>query len=284
MPERRSGPVLLSYDGSADAEHTIRRAGSLLGGRPAIVLHVATTAADAIAESGRRVAREAGFGPVSVAARDAGAVANVIVAEAQAADAAVIVVGSRAGSRRDPTTLGRVSSRVAHRATRPVLVVGSGPGGDAVHGPVFLCYDESESARQAVATAARLLAGRDAIVASFLPRVDDDVVLRRTLPWPRSRVVREELAALDRGEALGPADVAAHGVELARRDGLNARSVPIDGDGVAWRHLGEAAAAHRAACIVVGHRPPAGVLAHLGGTVDELVQHADRPVLVVPAR
>ena len=49
MSEHQSGPVLLSYDGSADAEHTIRRSGSLLGGRPAIVLHVARTAADAIA-------------------------------------------------------------------------------------------------------------------------------------------------------------------------------------------------------------------------------------------
>jgi hypothetical protein len=48
------------------------------------------------------------------------------------------------------------------------------------------CNDGSATARETIATAAALLAGRAAIVATFMPAVDDGAVLRSTLPG-RSR-------------------------------------------------------------------------------------------------
>ena len=47
--------------------------------------------------------------------------------------------------------------------------------------------------------------------------------------------------------------------------------------------LTEAAAAESASCIVVGHRRSARGVSRLDSTAYGLVNHADRPVLVVPA-
>lgn len=276
-------PVLLCYDGSDDAEHAIRRSGSLLTGRSALVLHVGGGgSATSVAESGRPVALDAGFDPVSVVHDAAGPVAEVILAQAEAGGVAVIVVGSRGRSGTGSTILGSVSSRLAHHAQQPLLVVRPGPDGQALQGPVFVCYDGSDAAHHALATAGALLAGRDAIVAYFLPSVDDAVLLQTRLPWPRSPATQEELAALDRQEAVRPVEVAAHGVELAERAGLKARGLSLVDEGAAWDRLSEAAAAERASCIVVGHRRSEDGLPHLGSTAYGLVHHANRPVLVVP--
>jgi nucleotide-binding universal stress UspA family protein len=274
--------VLLCYDGSDHAEHAIRRSGSLLSGRSALVLHVGGSGSAAVAEGGRRVALDAGFDPVSVVHAAAGPVAEEILAQAEAREVALITVGSRGRSGSGSTLLGSVSSRLAHHARQPLLVVRPGPDGEALQGPVFVCYDESDAAHHALATAGALLAGRDAIVAHFAPAVDDAVLLQTRLPWPRSAATQEELAALDRQEAVRPVEVAAHGVELAERAGLKARSLSLVDEGAAWDRLSEAAAAERASCIVVGHRRSEGGLSHLGSTAYGLVHHANRPVLVVP--
>jgi nucleotide-binding universal stress UspA family protein len=274
--------VLLCYDGSDHAEHAIRRSGSLLSGRSALVLHVGRHGGAAVAEGGRRVALDAGFDPVSAVHAAAGPVAEEILAQAETRDVAVIAVGSRGRSGSGPTLLGSVSSRLAHHARQPLLVVRPERDDEALQGPVFVCYDESDAARHALATAGALFAGRDAIVAYFAPAVDDAVLLRTRLPWPRSAPTQEELAALDRQEAVRPVEVAAHGVELAERAGLKARSLSLVDEGAAWDRLSEAAAAERASCIVVGHRRSGGGLSHLGSTAYGLVHHANRPVLVVP--
>jgi nucleotide-binding universal stress UspA family protein len=155
---------------------------------------------------------------------------------------------------------------------------------------MFVCYDGSDAAGRAIATVGALLAGREAIVAYFLPAIDDGVVLRSTLPWPVSGATQEALAAVDRGEALLPADVGARGVAIAESVGLEARSLALGDEGLsieeeanAWFALSEAAAAERASCVVVGHRRSEDRLSHLGSTAYGLVHHANRPVLVVPA-
>jgi nucleotide-binding universal stress UspA family protein len=273
--------ALLCYDGSDHAEHAIRRSGSLLSGRSALVLHVGGRGSAAVAEDGRRVALKAGFDPVSVV-HGAGPVGEEILAQAEARHVAVIAVGSRGRSESGSTLLGSVSSQLAHHVRQPLLVVRPGPDDEALQGPIFVCYDESDAAHHALATAGALLAGRDAILAHFAPAVDDAVLLRTRLPWPRSAETQEELAALDRQEAVHPVEVAAHGVELAERAGLKARGLSLVDEGAAWDRLSEAAAAERASCIVVGHRRSEGGLSQLRSTAYGLVHHADRPVLVVP--
>lgn len=277
-------PALLCYDGSDHAEHAIRRSGSLLSGRSALVLHVRGRGSAATgAERGRRLALDAGFDPVSVVHDAAGPVAGVIMAQAEAAGVAVIVVGSRGRSGGGSALLGSVSSRLAHGAQRPLLVVRPGPDIEALQGTVFVCYDGSDAADHAVAAAGALLAGREAIVAYFVPAVDDAVLLETRLPWPRSPATQEELAALDRQEAVHPEEVAVHGVELAERAGLRARRLSLVDEGAAWDRLSEAAAAERASCIVVGHRRSGSGRSHVGSTAYGLVHHANRPVLIVPA-
>jgi nucleotide-binding universal stress UspA family protein len=284
------GPALLCYDGSDHAAQAISRAAALLSGRPAIVLHVEGRGRPtAVAEDGRRLALAGGFDPVSVVDGATGPVAKVILAQAKTRGVAAIVVGSRGLSASGSTILGSVSSRVAHHARHPLLVVRPGTDGDQFQGPGFVCYDGSDAARHAIATAGELLARRDAIVAYFLPAIDDGILLQSTLPWPASRATREALGALDRQEALHPVDVVAHGVALAERAGLQARSVSVGNEGlsgddeeVAWVRLSEAAAAEYASCIVVGHRRSSGGLLHLDSTARGLVNHANRPVLVVP--
>ena len=291
MAARRNRPVLLCFDGSDRAEQAIRRSGALLDDPSAIVLYVgAGDSAHTPAEDGRRLALETGFDPVSVVDDATGPVAESILAHAERHGVAAIVVGSRGPSASRATILGSVSSRVTQNARHPVLVVRPGPHSEPVWGPVFVCYDGSDAAGYAIATAGKLLACRDAILAYFLPAVDDGVVLQSTLPWPVSSAVQDRLAALDWEAAGRPVRVAAHGVEIARRAGLEARSLTVgeegpavDHEAVAWVRLTEAAGAESASCIVVGHRRSARGVSRLDSTAYGLVNHADRPVLVVPA-
>ena len=291
MTARHDRPVLLCYDGSDHAGEAIRRAGALMSDRTAIVLHVTgRRRTNTVAEEGRRLALSAGFDPVSVVDDSIGAVAQTILAQAEARGVAAIVVGSRGLSAGTAPILGSVSSRVAHHARHPCLIVRPEPDGRPAQGPVFVCYDGSDAAGHAIATAGALLTGREAVVAYFLPAIDDGVVLRSTLPWPVSHATQDALAAVDREEALHPMDVLARGVAIAERVGLEARSLAvgderpsIEDEAIAWAQLCEAAAAECASCVVVGHRRSAGGLSHLGSTAYGLVHHANRPLLVVPA-
>ena len=282
------GPVLLCYDGSAHAGRAIRRAATLLRARPAVVLHVLQRPPKAdLAESGRRLAIDAGFGSVRAVEAGFGDVATVILREARDQGAAVIVAGRHGRSPAPPAPLGSVSSALVARSGVPVLVARPEPSPTAA-GPVFACYDGSPIAREAIVTAAGLLAGRAAIVATFMPAVDDGAVLRSTLPWPVAAEVQDRLAQLDRKEAEAPFERAAEGARAAADAGFVSRPVGIRGANASseeeedpWMRLLRAAASEEAACIVVGHRPSVKAL---GSTAHGLVDHADRTVLVAPGR
>jgi nucleotide-binding universal stress UspA family protein len=168
-----------------------------------------------------------------------------------------------------------------------VLVVGPRLATPLAREPIFICFDGSALARHAVAVAADLLAGREAIVATVLPTVDDSDVLRATLPWPVGSDTEDRLARIDREEGAGPVKRAAAGTRAAAGAGLTARALPISATDVSveeednpGRRLLRAAASEQAACIVVGHRPS---VTHLESMAYGLIRHADRPVLVVPA-
>jgi nucleotide-binding universal stress UspA family protein len=249
-------PLLLCYDGSEPADRDIQGAATLLRPKPAVVLHVPQRSFKADARHGR--------------------VAAMILEEAHSRDACVIVVGSR----------GRISSALIDRADRPVLVGSPAASRSPANDPILLCYDGSRVARQSLAAAGDLLAGRAAIVAAFMPAVDDLAVLRSSLPWPAAAETQDRLARLDRQEAEAPAERAAEGARAAAAAGFVARPLAVGGMDASSeeeeepsRRLGRAAADEGAACIVVGHRPSAK---GLGSTAHGILRDADRPVLVVP--
>jgi len=145
------GPLLLCYDGSENARHAIRRAGTLVAGKKALVVTVwppssglgslawsgatasmvtyfeldraAAEEAGRIAGEGVRIAREAGLEAEPIAIETSGPVWKTIVDLAARHDAATIVLGSRGISGMRSKLLGSVSSAVVDHAGRPTLVI-----------------------------------------------------------------------------------------------------------------------------------------------------------------
>jgi nucleotide-binding universal stress UspA family protein len=144
-----SGPLLLCFDGSAEAENAIRKVSALMPGRDALVLTVAISArhelpvdpigdlagrlsrlyrdwdeaaaevAQAQAQSGCEIAHEAGLRAQPLVATGKPTPTILHVADEQ--DALAIVLG--AGRHGTVGALGSVSLGVTHRARRPVLVI-----------------------------------------------------------------------------------------------------------------------------------------------------------------
>jgi nucleotide-binding universal stress UspA family protein len=255
-PQAAMRPVLLCHDGSERAERAVQRAATLLRPKPAVLLRVPQRPFTGNARHGR--------------------IAATILEEARSCDASVIVVGAH----------GRVSSALVDHADRPVLVGSPAASPSPANEPILLCYDGSRVARQSFAAAGDLLAGRAAIVAAFMPAVDDLAVLRSSLPWPASAEIQDGLARLDRQEAEAPGERAAEGARAAAAAGFVARPLAVGGMDASSeeeeepsRRLGRAAADEKVACIVVGHRPSAKGLV---STAHGILRDADRPVLVVP--
>jgi len=149
-------PVVLAYDGSSDAKHALRVAGTLLSGRAAVVVHVYTPStppvtaaagpgaalaidpelaveleerarerASEVLREGVELARAAGFAPEPELAVGDGVHGewHAIVAVAERRDASAIVIGHRHLSWIEEKLLGSVDSAVVRHADRPVLVV-----------------------------------------------------------------------------------------------------------------------------------------------------------------
>jgi hypothetical protein len=274
-------PVLLCYDGSHQADLAVRCAGTLLRPRRAVVLLLPPCTA-ALAERGRQVAREAGFETVAVLERRHRRVAAAVLDQARNCDASVIVAGSSSGA----PSRSRLLGALFRRADRPLLVGPRSASPSSPTEPLFIGYDGSPGAREAIAAAAELLTGRAAIVAAFMPAVDEVALLRASLPWPAAAGTRDEQARLDRREAEAPAERAVEGAQVAAASGLAARPLGIAGIDASseeeeepWRRLLRAAVDAEAVCIVVGHRQSARGVA---GTAYNLAADARLPLLVVP--
>jgi nucleotide-binding universal stress UspA family protein len=150
-------PVVLAYDGSAEAQAALREAVALFGQRPLIVASVwepglammtmmpapgepsmgympdpeelaAIDRAESghagnVADAGARLARELGATAEALSVPDSANVAGTLIAIAEEHDARAIVVGSRGLGGVKARVLGSTSRKLLHDTRRPVLVV-----------------------------------------------------------------------------------------------------------------------------------------------------------------
>ncbi|GGO73315.1 universal stress protein [Nocardioides deserti] len=148
-------PILIAYDGSADARAAIDYAAELFPGARAIVLHVrqplesvaahleghvaleelrnldtATLDASArVASEGAEYASDRGLAAEAEIASTVSAPSEAILSAARDLDARLVILGSRGRRGIAATLLGSTSTSVLHHATRPTLVV---PSADVV--------------------------------------------------------------------------------------------------------------------------------------------------------
>jgi nucleotide-binding universal stress UspA family protein len=130
-PPDQTGPALICYDGSDNAERAIRKAAPLMASREALVLHIATPEylddvaappSHEIADAGTALATESGLDARALHEPCDGPIWSCVLAAAAAHEASVIVVGTR-GRTGLSAVLGSVSQGVLHHSKRPVLVV-----------------------------------------------------------------------------------------------------------------------------------------------------------------
>ena len=150
--------------------------------------------------------------------------------------------------------------------------------------PVLIAYDGSEVSRAAVRRAAELFAGRPALLvtvwepglAAVALGMPDSMGVGMLPPDPAT------IEAIDQVQREHAVTVAGDGAELARSLGLAAEphAVPDELD-VADTLIG-IARERAAAVVVVGSHGITGLRSRLLGSVSrKLVEHCDRPVLVI---
>jgi nucleotide-binding universal stress UspA family protein len=130
-PPDLSGPALICYDGSDNAERALQKAAPLLAGKAALVLHITTpeyldkvgaAPSHETADAGTALAAEVGFDARPHYEGCDGPIWSCVLAAAAAHQASVIVLGTR-GRTGLSAVLGSVSQGVLHHSKRPLLVV-----------------------------------------------------------------------------------------------------------------------------------------------------------------
>jgi nucleotide-binding universal stress UspA family protein len=163
-------------------------------------------------------------------------------------------------------------------------------------GPALLGYDGSDAARGAIASAGRVLSGREAVVVTVWESVGSAIL--RNLPAGATALGRDArgiaedvVEELDAAAAEGAEAMAAEGAGLATRAGFVARPVArralaraAERNAVTvWRAILDAADEEAAELIVLGSRGRSAVTSMVLGSVSYgVVNNSDRPVLIIP--
>ncbi|MEO8687900.1 MAG: universal stress protein [Solirubrobacteraceae bacterium] len=151
----------------------------------------------------------------------------------------------------------------------------------AADGPLLLCYDGSEDARQAIERAGRLFGGRHALVLT----VRQPTTGLGSIAWLGATASMVNLSELERAAVEIGGRVANQGVRIAQEAGLRAEPLAVETTDPVWEAIVEVADRHDAATIVMGSRGATGLRSMLLGSVSSaVVHHADRPTLIIRRR
>ncbi|QCQ91185.1 universal stress protein [Rhodococcus sp. SGAir0479] len=143
---------------------------------------------------------------------------------------------------------------------------------------LLIAYDGSPNAKSAVEAAATLFAGAEAVL--FYARQPMESFAAHLQGHP----ALEELDGLDAATLDASERIAADGAELARRHGLRAEPLVASTVATASEAIIEAAEERDLDLIVLGSRGLRGLRATLlGSTSANVLHHATRPTLVIPA-
>lgn len=147
---------------------------------------------------------------------------------------------------------------------------------------ILICYDGSADARAAVEQTAHLFPGQRATVLTVwqpftdvVARTTTGLVLVPAIPDPEQ---------IDQASRQGAEQTAAEGAELAASLGLSAQAYQCSQTTTTAQAILAQAEQLKADAIVMGSRGLAGVKSLLLGSVShEVIQRADRTVVVVPS-
>ena len=146
---------------------------------------------------------------------------------------------------------------------------------------ILVCYDGSVDAGCAIDRAAELLHGHPATILT----VWDGLALVLARAGTGIGVGALDFEAIDAASEHNARERAEEGAERARRAGLTAEARVRERGITIWATILDEAAAIDASAIVLGSRGLTGFKSLLLGSVSYAVlQHADRPVIVVPSR
>jgi len=155
--------------------------------------------------------------------------------------------------------------------------------GHSSGGAVLLCFDGSTGATRAVERAAELLGGGSAVVGyAWRPLMSG--AFRHGPRLELTETLREAIAELDAAGGEHAAKIASEGAAAARRAGFGDVTTEIQpAPERVWSALLEIAERIDARLIVAGATGHCALPAvGIGSVARRLVNHADRPVLVVP--
>ncbi len=144
---------------------------------------------------------------------------------------------------------------------------------------ILICYDGSNDSQAAVDTAGALFAGQEATILTIWEGLSE-VIARTGAGLGAAPLDFEDV---DRASATAARERADEGCARARVAGLTAQPQAVERNLTVWGTIIDQADELGADVIVLGSRGLTGVKSLLLGSVSHgVLQHADRPVVVVP--